>query len=208
MVPPGIQPESIGAPPRAVFTLRTDNRIRTFASHSNRSRIVTGGYSGTVADAPRRRPELADYDAKRDFDQTAEPRGGDVRASRSGRLFVVQKHAARNLHYDLRLEFDGVLKSWAVPKGPSLDPAQKPLAVHTEDHPLEYANFEGVIPKGAYGGGTVMVWDIGDWEPIGDPVEGYERGDLKFRLRGEKLRGAWVLARMSGRQGEGGKNCS
>jgi bifunctional non-homologous end joining protein LigD len=159
-----------------------------------------------VADAPRRRPELADYDAKRDFGRTAEPRGGEVRASRSGRLFVVQKHAARNLHYDLRLEFDGVLKSWAVPKGPSLDPAQKPLAVHTEDHPLEYANFEGVIPKGAYGGGTVMVWDIGDWDPIGDPVEGYERGDLKFRLKGRKLRGAWVLARMSGRQGDGGRN--
>ena len=116
--------------------------------------------------------DLAEYRRKRNFDRTAEPEGGAVPASESGFLYAVQKHAARNLHYDLRLEFDGVLKSWAVPKGPSLDPAQKPLAVHTEDHPIEYGSFEGIIPKGEYGGGTVMLWDQGEWEPIGDPVEG------------------------------------
>ncbi len=149
---------------------------------------------------------LREYRRKRDFDRTAEPSGADDRASSSGRLFVIQKHAARNLHYDLRLEFDGVLKSWAVPKGPSLDPAQKPLAVLVEDHPMAYARFEGVIPKGEYGGGSVMVWDIGEWEPLTDPVEGFAKGDLKFRLRGEKLRGAWVLARMSGDAGADGKN--
>ena len=150
--------------------------------------------------------DLAEYRRKRNFDRTAEPEGGAVPVSESGRLYVVQKHAARNLHYDLRLEFDGALKSWAVPKGPSLDPAQKPLAVHVEDHPIEYGSFEGIIPKGEYGGGTVMLWDQGEWEPIGDPVEGYDRGDLKFRLHGEKLRGAWVLARMGPKAAEFGKN--
>jgi bifunctional non-homologous end joining protein LigD len=126
----------------------------------------------------------------------------------------VQKHAARQLHYDLRLEMDGVLKSWAVPRGPSLDPKEKPLAVLVEDHPVEYGEFEGVIPAGEYGGGTVMLWDRGEWEPIGDPAEGLRRGDLKFRLHGEKLRGEWVLARMkdkvapdhSGGDGDGGRN--
>ncbi len=146
---------------------------------------------------------LATYRGKRDFGRTAEPAGDDADASGSGRLYLVQKHAARRLHYDLRLELDGVLKSWAVPKGPSLDPKQRPLAVHVEDHPIEYGSFEGVIPKGEYGGGTVMLWDQGRWEPIGDPAEGYARGDLKFRLHGEKLRGAWVLARMKNKSGKG-----
>ena len=150
--------------------------------------------------------ELAEYRRKRDFERTSEPQGGSVTASETGRLIVVQKHAARRLHYDFRLEFEGVLKSWALPRGPCLDPAQKPLAVHVEEHPLEYGDFEGVIPKGEYGGGTVMLWDRGHWEPIGDPVDGYRRGDLKFRLHGEKLRGDWVLARMTGEAGEGGKN--
>jgi bifunctional non-homologous end joining protein LigD len=141
------------------------------------------------------------YWQKRDFDATPEPRG---KTSRSGKAlsFVVQKHAARRLHYDFRLELDGTLKSWAVPKGPSLDPQDKRMAVHVEDHPLSYAGFEGVIPPGQYGAGTVIVWDRGTWEPIGDPHAGYRAGKLKFVLHGEKLDGAWTLVRMHGRQGE------
>jgi bifunctional non-homologous end joining protein LigD len=162
-----------------------------------------------MAQRKRRQPEtppLADYRRKRDFDRTAEPRGGEVTSSETGRMYCVQKHAARNLHYDFRLELDGVLKSWALPRGPSLDPQQKPLAVEVEEHPIEYGVFEGIIPKGEYGGGTVMLWDRGVWEPIGDPQEGYRRGDLKFVLHGEKLRGTWVLARMGGRGNESGRN--
>src|ERR1700726_4821747 len=108
--------------------------------------------------------------------------------------FVIQKHAARRLHYDLRLELDGVFKSWAVTKGPSLDPAEKRLAVEVEDHPLEYGGFEGVIPKGEYGGGTVLLWDRGTWEPLeGDPAEAFAKGMLKFQLNGTKLHGHWML---------------
>ena len=114
--------------------------------------------------------------------------------------FVIQKHAASRLHYDFRLELDGTLKSWAVPKGPSLDPADKRLAMQVEDHPLEYGDFEGTIPKGEYGGGTVMVWDRGTWEPVGDPHKGYREGNLKFTLNGEKLHGGWALVRIRGRQ--------
>ncbi len=122
------------------------------------------------------------YKAKRDFGKTPEP--GAKRASAKGNSFVIQKHAARRTHFDFRLEHDGVLKSWAVTKGPSLDPGEKRLAVRTEDHPLEYGGFEGVIPKGEYGGGPVMIWDEGTWEPINDPDEGLAKGDLKFRLHG------------------------
>ncbi len=148
---------------------------------------------------------LTEYRRKRRFQRTPEPSGCQGR-SPTGRLFVVQKHAARRLHYDLRLELDGVLKSWAVPKGPSLEPGARRLAVAVEDHPLEYGGFEGIIPEGEYGGGTVMLWDRGAWEPVGDPREGYERGRLKFRLEGEKLRGGFMLVRMSGRASEDGKN--
>jgi len=137
---------------------------------------------------------LATYKAKRDFGKTPEP--GPKRARKKGNSFVIQKHAARRTHFDFRLEHDGVLKSWAVTKGPSLDPSQKRLAVRTEDHPLEYGGFEGVIPKGEYGGGPVMIWDRGTWEPIGDPDEGLKKGDLKFRLHGKRLKGDWVLVRM------------
>ena len=153
---------------------------------------------------------LDEYQRKRDFSKTPEPSGkGKPRARQTRRpeplYFCVQKHLASRLHYDLRLEHNGALLSWAVPKAPSLDPRDKHMAVQTEDHPYEYGSFEGVIPKGEYGAGTVLLWDRGVWEPIGDPVEGNKRGDLKFRLHGEKLRGDWVLARMGGRAGQDGR---
>jgi bifunctional non-homologous end joining protein LigD len=150
---------------------------------------------------------LAEYKRKRDFKKTPEPTPR-VKSSRTGLQFVVQKHAASRLHYDFRLELDGTLKSWAVPKGPSLDPSVKALAVHVEDHPLDYAGFEGVIPEGEYGGGTVMVWDRGTWEPEGEAnaSAAYRQGKLKFALHGEKLKGSWALVRMGGRAGEDGKN--
>jgi len=143
---------------------------------------------------------LAQYRRKRRFERTAEPRGAAARRPRSGHLFVVQKHDASQLHYDFRLEFAGVLKSWAVPKGPSLDPRVKRLAVEVEDHPLEYGSFEGTIPQGEYGGGTVMLWDHGEWEPLEDPQTGFRTGKLKFELRGEKLRGQWMLVRRHGQK--------
>ncbi len=139
-------------------------------------------------------PLLA-YKKKRDFAFTPEPAGAVAR-KKSVLSFVIQKHAARSLHYDFRLELDGTLKSWAIPKGPSLDPTQKRLAVQVEDHPLSYAGFEGVIPPKQYGAGTVIVWDRGTWEPVGDPRAGYRAGKLKFQLHGEKLKGGWALVRM------------
>jgi len=141
---------------------------------------------------------LEDYRAKRDFAQTGEP-SGDAAGSGGKGIFVVQKHDATRLHYDFRLELDGVLKSWAVTKGPSLNPADKRLAVRVEDHPLDYAHFEGTIPEGQYGGGTVMLWDEGTWEPLGDPHQGLADGDLKFRLNGSRMQGEWVLVHMKGR---------
>jgi bifunctional non-homologous end joining protein LigD len=146
---------------------------------------------------------LATYKAKRDFSKTPEP--GPKRGRAKGNSFVIQKHAARRTHFDFRLEHDGVLKSWAVTKGPSLDPAQKRLAVMTEDHPLEYGGFEGVIPKGEYGGGPVMIWDEGTWEPLDDPDEGLAKGDFKFRLHGHRLNGDYVLVRMKPRKEDRGR---
>jgi len=140
---------------------------------------------------------LREYHRKRNFAITPEPRGEEARTE--GRSFCVQKHAATRLHYDFRLEMEGVLRSWAVPKGPSYDPADKRLAMHTEDHPLDYGDFEGVIPEGQYGGGTVLLWDTGTWEPLEDPHKGYRAGKLKFRLRGEKLNGGWTLVKIRGR---------
>jgi bifunctional non-homologous end joining protein LigD len=148
---------------------------------------------------------LERYRRKRDFHSTPEPRG-KIRRSVKELSFVVQKHAARRLHYDFRLEIGGVLASWAVPKGPSLDPAQRRLAVHVEDHPLEYGKFEGVIPKGHYGAGNVKLWDRGAWIPQGDPRAGLRQGKLKFLLRGERLSGGWSLIRMGGKNNEGGKD--
>ncbi|HTL38365.1 MAG TPA: non-homologous end-joining DNA ligase [Kofleriaceae bacterium] len=138
--------------------------------------------------------KLAKYRSMRDFHVTAEPSGARARRA-AGNSFVIQKHAARRLHYDFRLELDGVLLSWSVPKGPSLKPGDRRLAVRTEDHPLDYAAFEGIIPKGQYGGGTVCVWDRGTWEPEADPREGMKKGHLSFRLDGDKLHGKWHLVR-------------
>ncbi len=137
------------------------------------------------------------YREKRNFDLTAEPKGASSPSKSQGDLlYVIQKHQASHLHYDFRLEWRGVLLSWAVPKGPSLDPSVKRLATSVEDHPLEYGGFEGAIPEGEYGGGTVMLWDRGTWVPeVPDVDEALEKGDLKFTLRGKKLRGSWVLVR-------------
>jgi bifunctional non-homologous end joining protein LigD len=148
---------------------------------------------------------LREYRRKRDFQKTPEPAGQVSEEPRArARAFVVQKHAASRLHYDLRLELEGVLKSWAIPKGPSLDPADKRLAMHVEDHPLEYGDFEGIIPKGQYGGGTVLLWDRGTWQPVGDPHKSYRAGSMKFTLDGEKLRGGFALVRIGARrQGRG-----
>ena len=148
--------------------------------------------------------KLSEYRRKRDFSRTREPAGG-ARAKSSRLAYVIQKHDASRLHFDLRLELDGVMKSWAVPKGPSLDPSVKRLAIHVEDHPIEYNEFEGTIPEGEYGGGTVMVWDRGTYtwaDGSADPEaalrEGYRRGDLKVVLRGKRLKGSWVLVRTRG----------
>jgi bifunctional non-homologous end joining protein LigD len=142
---------------------------------------------------------LERYNEKRDFSKTAEPAGRKKKTGSTLR-FVVQKHAASHLHFDFRLELDGVMKSWAVPKGPSYDPTVKRLAMEVEDHPIEYNKFEGTIPKGEYGGGTVMIWDRGTYEPVGgggaDALrEGYKRGDLKLIMHGERMQGSWVLVR-------------
>jgi bifunctional non-homologous end joining protein LigD len=140
---------------------------------------------------------LQRYRAKRDFARTPEPRAVRAAPARGKPLaFVIQKHDATRLHYDFRLELDGVLLSWAVPKGPSFDPADKRMAVRTEDHPLAYGSFEGRIPAGEYGAGAVLLWDRGTWTPAGDPHEGLARGKLAFDLTGHKLRGRWELVRM------------
>src|SRR6478672_2291228 len=148
--------------------------------------------------------QLTEYRRKRDFARTQEPSGDTTESpQRPGKLrFVIQKHAARNLHFDLRLELDGVMKSWAVPKGPSLDPSVKRLAMQVEDHPIDYNTFEGTIPKGEYGGGTVMLWDRGTYTSASDSADpvaalrsGYAKGDLKVMLSGKRLHGSWVLVR-------------
>jgi bifunctional non-homologous end joining protein LigD len=174
---------------------------------------VFGKMRGASKDKAKSRREktmsLAEYERKRKFEKTPEPK--PVESKEGGFRFVVQKHKATRLHYDFRLELDGVLKSWAVPKGPSLDPAEKRLAMEVEDHPVEYIGFEGRIPEGNYGAGTVMVWDRGTWEPVG--AEGkseeeraaharamLEKGDLKFELHGTKLNGSFVLAKMKSRR--------
>ncbi len=141
---------------------------------------------------------LKTYRDKRNFDATPEPAQGGV-PNDQARAFVVQKHWATRLHYDFRLELDGTMKSWAVPKGPSFDPADKRMAMPTEDHPIAYNQFEGAIPPGNYGAGRVIVWDKGIWVPLEDPHQGWQAGKLRFELRGHKLRGHWTLVRMKGR---------
>ena len=152
------------------------------------------------------------YEEKRDFSKTSEPRGEkSSKRVKAGNGFVIQKHDATNLHYDFRLEIDGTLKSWSVPKGPSTDPSIKRMAIPTEDHPLEYAYFEGTIPKGQYGGGTVMLWDRGIFENLkkdeaGKPIsltDSYKMGTLEFSLKGEKLQGGYALVKMKGGKMEG-----
>jgi bifunctional non-homologous end joining protein LigD len=183
-------------PKKATAKRATAKRTATKSGTSPKRRK---GAASTGATAP---PRLEEYRRKRDFTRTAEPRGGPGRTA-AKLAYVIQKHAASHLHYDLRLELDGVMKSWAVPKGPSLDPAVKRLAMEVEDHPIEYNSFEGTIPKGEYGGGTVMLWDRGSYTYGGsdgvDPVEGlrrgYAKGDFKFNLRGKRLQGSWVLVR-------------
>ncbi len=149
--------------------------------------------------------KLKEYKRKRNFKKTTEPKA-KVASSRHGRRFVVHKHAATRLHYDFRLEHNGVLLSWAIPKGPSMVAGEKRLAVHVEDHPLDYASFEGTISEGEYGGGTVMLWDDGQWEPQGDPDAGLKKGRLEFSLRGRKLKGAWLLTRMRRTDSAGKEN--
>jgi bifunctional non-homologous end joining protein LigD len=151
---------------------------------------------------------LEEYKRKRRFASTPEPpprlESSRLKSPKSGpgteRRFVVQKHRASHLHYDFRLEMEDVLKSWTVPRGPALDPAEKRLAMMVEDHPVSYFDFEGMIPPGNYGAGTVMVWDSGTWEPLGEASEMLRKGDLKFRLHGKKLKGEFVLARMRSRR--------
>lgn len=152
--------------------------------------------------APRKKSApLAEYRRKRDFTKTREPAGKAKRGTRRQLSFVIQKHQASHLHFDFRLELDGVMKSWAVPKGPSYDPKTKRLAMEVEDHPIEYNTFEGTIPEGEYGAGTVMIWDRGTYEAedgggVESLREGYERGDLKIVLHGKRMQGGWVLVRM------------
>ena len=157
--------------------------------------------AATSAKARGASTKLAEYNAKRDFSRTAEPAGRVPKARGRTLHFVIQKHAASHLHYDFRLELDGVMKSWAVPKGPSLDPTVRRLAMEVEDHPISYNTFEGTIPQGEYGGGTVMLWDRGTYEPEdGGGAEslrrGYEKGELRFQMHGKRLRGGFVLARL------------
>ncbi|AWI58724.1 DNA ligase D [Sinorhizobium fredii] len=149
---------------------------------------------------------LSEYNRRRDFTKTREPKGAVARTHAGRKRFLVQKHDATRLHYDFRLEWEGVLKSWAVTRGPSLNPEDKRLAIRTEDHPLAYGDFEGTIPEGEYGGGTVMLWDTGWWEPEGDPSKGLKKGKLSFKLHGSRMKGGWALVRMRPRDGEKREN--
>ncbi len=176
--------------------------VRSNVTRSDRIRSdrTPGGRTpgGRTPSDRSRSDDLSVYRSKRDFSKTSEPQGRRTVVPSERRRFVIQKHSARSLHYDLRLEDHGVFKSWAITRGPSTDPAEKRLAVEVEDHPLDYGDFEGTIPRGQYGGGTVMLWDRGYWQPLGaaDPRRALEAGQLKFQLEGERLSGQWALVRM------------
>src|SRR3954467_9627196 len=176
------------------------------ARKTGRSKIKTAAKKVRKAVAGLAKKALKKYQAMRDFAVTAEPSGRRPVATAKRLRYVIQKHEATRLHYDFRLELNGTFKSWAVTRGPSLNPADKRLAVEVEDHPLDYGDFEGTIPKGQYGGGTVMLWDRGFWEPDGDAERMLTKGDLKFTLDGEKLHGGWVLVRMRGDKFGGKRN--
>ena len=182
-------------------TTKTSTR-KTSAKKTSAKRTSAKKAAAKKAAPKTRSPALAEYNRKRDFTRTREPAGTVPKTRGKALHFVIQKHAASHLHYDFRLELDGVMKSWAVPKGPSYDPSVRRLAMEVEDHPISYNTFEGTIPAGEYGGGTVMLWDRGTYEADdGGGVEslrrGYERGRLEIRMHGERLQGGWVLARMN-----------
>ena len=193
---PKPKPPEAAKPIDLMEALRKSAAAKAKAQGAGKARRHRGARPADVA--------LETYRRKRDFSATDEPAGTDRRGH--GDAFVVQKHAARRLHYDLRLEIGDALASWAVTRGPSLVPGDKRLAVHVEDHPLDYADFEGEIPKGQYGGGEVIVWDRGRWEPEGDPVRGLKKGRLDFTLEGAKLKGRWHLVRMGAKRGEKREN--
>jgi bifunctional non-homologous end joining protein LigD len=172
------------------------------AKRATKAQAAVGSESGAKPVGASARGDLTRYRAKRDFSITPEPAGEKAEQAGAKLRYVIQKHAARRLHYDLRLELDGVYKSWAVTRGPSLDPQEKRLAVHVEDHPIGYGDFEGIIPAGEYGGGTVMIWDRGTWVPEYDPEYGYTKGHLAFDFDGEKLKGRWHLVRTKPRPGD------
>jgi bifunctional non-homologous end joining protein LigD len=171
--------------------------LRARYTESLEDRVLSDGITGSGA-MTGVKMALEEYSRKRNFKKTPEPPPGPIQVSRKKLSYLIQKHEATRLHYDFRLELDGVLLSWAITKGPSLDPADKRLAVRTEDHPLSYGNFEGTIPQGEYGGGTVMLWDTGSWAPVDDPHAGLQKGHLAFILHGERLKGRWDLVRMRG----------
>ncbi|MFL5618213.1 MAG: DNA polymerase ligase N-terminal domain-containing protein [Gemmatimonadaceae bacterium] len=185
----------------------TGRASKTSAASASRSATTRSARKTSKTTAGRSRDRaassapLAEYNAKRDFTRTAEPAGKVPKARGKALHFVIQKHAASHLHYDFRLELDGVMKSWAVPKGPSLDPTVRRLAMEVEDHPISYNTFEGTIPQGEYGGGTVMLWDRGTYEADDDGGaeslrRGYEKGELRFVMHGKRLQGGFVLARL------------
>ncbi|APG85759.1 ATP-dependent DNA ligase [Sinorhizobium americanum] len=180
-----------------------DGTARNFAGSCTFPTRTGIGLGSSMA---ARNEPLSEYNRRRDFTKTREPKGKVAPTSGDRKRFLVQKHDATRLHYDFRLEWEGVLKSWAVTRGPSLNPGDKRLAVRTEDHPLAYGDFEGTIPEGEYGGGTVMLWDTGWWEPEDGPAIALRKGKLSFKLHGSRMKGGWALVRIRKRDGDKREN--